>query len=802
MTRILLVHNRYRSEMASGENRIVDQEAKLLRDGGHTVIPFIRESDEIARFGLLDRARLPARVVWSEPDRRELLRLARRTRPDVVHIHNTFPLISPSVVYAAAQSELPIVMTLHNFRLFCANGLLFRDGHICESCLGSSPLPGLAHACYRGSRVATAPITANIALHHRLGTWEKVAAFIVLSEFARKKVAAGGLPDSRLVVKSNSVPTPRAIRDGPGQVFVYLGRLSREKGPDLLASAWSPDLGTLMMLGDGPEREDLERRVRHLGDSVRLLGHRSPEECFAALLTARAVIIPSRVYEGFPVTVAEAFAHGVPVIAPDHGPFPEIIENGLSGLLFRPGDPADIRRQVERLSSDDLCRSMGREARRAYEDRYTPDRNLAELESVYARVVEAGSTARAEAGGDRRTVNPFPSRPATRTATLSDPVSRDPAATWARLFPAIGPVTAGALFHGVEGAAPPPDDPEAWRRELPLLIRHRLAGLALAASAAVGVELAYDVRERLHASNLNTTARSIAVESTAIEVLEAFEGMQIPHVITKGPGIARAYGDPSTRPYGDLDILVAPERFEDALASVAGIGFGIYFEGGEPRSYFDRYCREGVNLVRGDGGSVDLHHRIPPWVWGQRLVFDRLLERSTEIAIAGGKALALAPEHNLIVASLHVISDRGLRPGYKLITWRDLVALAAVAAPENVAAEAKRARLDWFVGATLRELPRSVQPQELLRALPRAQPPPGDLFRLRRLLPPAVGSKHQIAQAFRLPIPNACAFLAGYVFPSRAFLTNRYGDSGGYVRWWREASGRLRDAREADEDAG
>jgi glycosyltransferase involved in cell wall biosynthesis len=406
MMRILLIHNRYRSEMASGENRIVDQETELLRDGGHTVIPFIRESDEIARFGLLDRARLPARVVWSEADRHELLRLARRTRPDVVHIHNTFPLISPSVVYAAAQSELPIVMTLHNFRLFCANGMLYRDGHVCESCLGSSPLPGLLHACYRGSRLATTPIVSNIALHGLLRTWDRVDAFIVLSRFAREKVVEGGLPESRVIVKPNSVPRPLRVRDGAGDHFVFLGRLSPEKGPDLLLSAWSRELGTLMMVGDGPMRGVLERRARDLGDSVRLLGHRSAAECSQVLRAARALIVPSRVYEGFPVAVAEAYAHGVPVIAPAHGPFPDIVQEGVTGLLFRPGDAVDLGYRMRLISDEGASLRMGLGAHEAFEATYTHERNLAALESIYELVCAATHRSRPS----RRGSAPQPTR--------------------------------------------------------------------------------------------------------------------------------------------------------------------------------------------------------------------------------------------------------------------------------------------------------------------------------------------------------------------------------------------------------
>lgn len=391
--RILLIHNRYRSGLASGENRVVEQEIDLLSGAGHTVIPYTRDSDDIAAFGVTEMARLPGRVAWSREDHHAVSRLVGTSRPDAAHVHNTFPLISPAVIHALAARRVPMVVTLHNFRLFCANGSLFREGRPCERCLGSSPVPGVVHGCYRGSRAATAPIALNIALHRRIGTWDRVSLFVVLSTFARRKVVAGGVPDERVVVKPNSVPSPGRIREGPGRQFLFLGRLSPEKGPDLLLSAWSPDLGTLVVAGDGPDGGALRRKASRLGGSVRFVGHRSPEECSEMLHDARALIVPSRVYEGFPVVVAEAYAHGVPVIAPAHGPFPEIVEPGSTGLLFRAGDPDDLRRRVRELADPRRSVDMGVAARQAYETRYTPEANLAALESIYARAIAGASPA-------------------------------------------------------------------------------------------------------------------------------------------------------------------------------------------------------------------------------------------------------------------------------------------------------------------------------------------------------------------------------------------------------------------------
>jgi glycosyltransferase involved in cell wall biosynthesis len=365
---------------------MVEQETTLLREAGHEVVEYLRESDEIERFSAMRRLELPARVVWSREDARMVTDLARRSRPDIVHIHNTFPLISPSVIRSLGALQIPIVMTLHNPRLFCANAMLFRDGRPCEDCLGSSPLPGLVHACYRDSRIATAPIIASIAVHQRLDTWRRVATFITPSAFLRTKVAQGGLPLDRVVVKPNFVPAPARTRERPGSHHLFLGRLSPEKGPDLLVSAWDARLGRLLVAGEGPLRSKLDRTdVARAG--VRFLGHRTAAECSDLLRSSRALVVPSRVYEVFPVAVAEAFAHGVPVIAPAHGPFPDIVEDGVTGLLFAPGDTADLARCLRAVLDDSLSMRLGAQARRVYEALYTPERNLRSLESIYAGVL-------------------------------------------------------------------------------------------------------------------------------------------------------------------------------------------------------------------------------------------------------------------------------------------------------------------------------------------------------------------------------------------------------------------------------
>lgn len=365
-----------------------------------------------------------------------------------------------------------------------------------------------------------------------------------------------------------------------------------------------------------------------------------------------------------------------------------------------------------------------------------------------------------------------------------------------RLLPSLGSATVSALFHGVDRGTTPPPDPEAWARDADTIVRQRLAGLALLSAEASKVVLPSRTLSRLHQARGIETARCLMIEAAAVSALRALEDAGIPLVVTKGPAVALAYPHASLRPFFDVDALVPADRFEEAFGILHRLGFAEPEHQTQPRAYFNRWCREGVNLIRSDGGSIDLHHHIPPWVWGRRLSFDAVFDRSSMIPIAGGSVRAAHPIHNLLITALHVISDKG-QPGRRLLIWRDLVALARVNEPGAVAAEARRVRLDWLLSFVLRQLPQTVQPRGLVETLGTPPLPRGDAARLRRLLPPSLGSRHQIAHAFRLPLPQAFVFVVGYTFPSRSFLHARYGDDASHVRWWKDAVFRLRSARGA-----
>jgi glycosyltransferase involved in cell wall biosynthesis len=298
----------------------------------------------------------------------------------VVHVHNVFPALSPAVIRAAAAEGVPVVMTLHNFRLLCPPATLLRDGRVCQDCLGRLPWPALVHGCYRNSRVATAPYVASLVLHRGIGTFDRIRRFAAVSGFVRAKHIEAGIEPGRIAVKPNFA-WPAARRDGAGKYFLYLGRLSSEKGVDTLLEAWRQALGRLLVAGDGPELTRLRTLAR---EGVEFLGAVPAERARMLTREARAVLVPSRCYEAFSRVIVEAYAAGVPVAASRIGALPDIVEDGITGLLARPDDPASWTEALEQLQDDELSLRLGENAYRTWAERYTPEANLRLLEDLYA----------------------------------------------------------------------------------------------------------------------------------------------------------------------------------------------------------------------------------------------------------------------------------------------------------------------------------------------------------------------------------------------------------------------------------
>ncbi|ALC20315.1 glycosyltransferase [Streptomyces pristinaespiralis] len=403
---VLVVHNRYSSAQPSGENRVVDEEVGLLRAAGHRVEVFERRSDDIAARSLLGKAAVPLLVPWNPAVRTELAARLRAERPDVVHVHNVFPLLSPAVLAACADAGVPVVATLHNYTQVCPPGTLHRDGRPCTECVGSAAsLPAVRHGCYRNSRVATVPLAVSLVVNRRRW-WSAVERFFCISAAQRDVLVRSGMPAERLMVKHNFVPDPGACRAGAGEHLLFLGRLADTKGVRLLMAAWdevAADGGVgvpLVLAGAGP----LEREVTAWAagrDDVRYVGLYDPAQCRQAVARSVAVVAPSMALETFGLVVAEAMAAGVPAVAAGHGAFVELVEDGVTGLLHRPGDPASLASCIRRITAGPaLGREMGLAARRRYEQGFSPAVGLERLVEGY-RTAIAGRSALAR-GGDTR----------------------------------------------------------------------------------------------------------------------------------------------------------------------------------------------------------------------------------------------------------------------------------------------------------------------------------------------------------------------------------------------------------------
>ncbi|MEU5023691.1 glycosyltransferase [Streptomyces milbemycinicus] len=394
---VLVVHNRYSSAQPSGENRVVDEEVGLLRAAGHRVDVFERRSDDIAARSLLGKAAVPLLVPWNPAVRAELAARLRSERPDVVHVHNVFPLLSPAVLAACADVGVPVVATLHNYTQVCPPGTLHRDGRPCTECVGSAAsLPAVRHGCYRNSRLATVPLAVSLSVNRRRW-WSGVERFFCISATQRDVLVRSGMPAERLAVKHNFVPDPGARRAGAGEHLLFLGRLAEAKGVRLLMAAWdgitaSGGVGVpLVIAGAGPLEPEVTAWAAGR-DDVRYVGLYDPAQCRQAIARSVAVVAPSMSLETFGLVVAEAMAAGVPAVAAGHGAFVELVEEGVTGLLHRPGEAASLASCLRRITAEpDRNREMGQAARRRYEQGFSPAVGLERLVEEYRTAIAGRS---------------------------------------------------------------------------------------------------------------------------------------------------------------------------------------------------------------------------------------------------------------------------------------------------------------------------------------------------------------------------------------------------------------------------
>lgn len=391
--RVLICHNWY--QQTGGEDNVVRTEMSLLSSRGHDVMLLDADNRVISTFA--DKVRTATTTAHSRAARTVLGAQMTQMRPDVVHVHNFFPLLTPAVLDAARDTRIPIVHTLHNFRLLCPAATLSRLGRPCELCLDGSTMHAVRHRCYRGSYPGSASVAWMVSLHRKMRTFPtKVDRFIALTEFARSVFVRAGFPEEQIFVKPDATPDPTQFMDldfdaqqsRSGNYALFIGRLSLEKGVSTLLRSWRSVPMPLRIAGTGPFNTLVAQAARDETRDITYLGFIPSQDVYQQLLHADFLVMPSQCYEGFGIVLIEAFAHGVPVLASRLGSMAEIVDEGVTGLLFEPGNPRDLAAKATWLAEHpEERRRMGRAARRVFEEKYTLDSNYAQLMRIYDEAI-------------------------------------------------------------------------------------------------------------------------------------------------------------------------------------------------------------------------------------------------------------------------------------------------------------------------------------------------------------------------------------------------------------------------------
>ena len=384
--KLLLIHNRYQEP--GGEETALAAQIALLEAHGHQIVLYQRDNEEIREWGLRDRLAALPRTLYARQSVRDLTEVVEREQPDLAHIHNVFPLISPAVYRALHALNVPMVQTVHNFRFLCPNSFFFTQGHICERCKFGNTLHAIPLRCYRDSLASSALYAAAIGLHRQWGTFGLIDRYLTLTPFAADKLVESGLvARDKIRVLGNFIPAPLppvGASERP-RSLVYIGRLSDEKGLTQLIEAMRRLPGLpLHLIGDGPERPALEVQARGIGlRDIHFHGYIGGRARFEWLRRASVAVVPSKLYENFPFAVLENLAVGTPVVGPRHGSFPHVIEEGRTGLLFEPGDSQDLARAVAQLLDAPSLPAMRRWARAAVELKYSGAAHYTQLRHHY-----------------------------------------------------------------------------------------------------------------------------------------------------------------------------------------------------------------------------------------------------------------------------------------------------------------------------------------------------------------------------------------------------------------------------------
>lgn len=388
--KILKIHNYYLQP--GGEDTVFEAETALLRSRGHEVIEYVEFNKKIESMNKLSVA---LQTLWAFDSFQKITRLLKKTKPEIVHFHNTFPLISPSAYYACQELNIPVVQTLHNQRLICPASTFYREGKLCLDCLGKTPpWPGVLHACYHDSHLHTAVVASMSTFHHWLGTWQtKIDTYLCSTNFYRDLFVQAGFPSNRIVVVPHFVQQPLRTDtvNKNGDYALFVGRLDPEKGINTLLNAWRLLDFPLKIRGSGR----LEGKARdfvkqHDLNKIEFLGRMEEQELSDLIGNARFLIMPSEgYYETFGLVIIESYSRGVPVVASNTGVTPELVSDKQTGLLFEPGNAHDLAEKAKWMWDHPVeAEAMGRNGLDVYEERFTPEQCYKSLIEVYKRLMD------------------------------------------------------------------------------------------------------------------------------------------------------------------------------------------------------------------------------------------------------------------------------------------------------------------------------------------------------------------------------------------------------------------------------
>jgi len=379
--RLLQIHNKY--QFAGGEDVVAENERQLLSEKGHDVILLVKDNKEIELFTAFQKLSLLWKTTWSNTSYYQVIDQLKKIQPDICHVHNFFPLFSPAIYYACDELGIPVVQTLHNYRLLCTNAYLFRNGHVCEECLGRTTYHSVQYGCYRDSHIQSYAVARMIEKNRNWGTWdEKIDAYICLTQFSKQKFIQGGFSNSKIYVKQNYLPIDPGISENQGEYFLFAGRLDETKGLKVLLDATTKLSSTKFVIaGDGPLRDML---LKQNLKNIDYKGRVSREQMDVLIRNCIALVFPSIWYECMPMSIIEAFANGKPVIASKLGALEEIVKDGETGLLFEPNNTIDLESKLKwALTHRKEIDQMGKNARKEFELKYTKETNYPILMNIY-----------------------------------------------------------------------------------------------------------------------------------------------------------------------------------------------------------------------------------------------------------------------------------------------------------------------------------------------------------------------------------------------------------------------------------